>query len=260
MDYKQFREWDKKFYQQLKQVTKARKLKLSAEHDIYKKDAPYFYRAFYWIEKVEDGKAEIDLDITIKYYRFDELQYGILRPGNELHFTDKIRANSGALCHTKFPRMKQTFECDGSEESITKLCEDLLDFLKNYSADFLAEVAVKHGDLNGYYIAHKEENPRLAGLAYLDRGDINGAVECFLSPNIDGEHSIWSVEIHTEEQRRRALENGKQIFATQCIHRNRKEQFNDFAVALKNGLEWNQDRAMYGLLAAERDTTAGSSE
>ena len=255
MDHKQFREWDKKFYQELKKATKGRKLKLSAEHDIYKKEGPYFYHAFYWLREVEDGKAEITLDITVKYHRFDELNYGIIMPGNELRFTDKIRANSGALCHASFPRMTKIFACDGSEEAIPRLCEDLLDFLKTYASDFLAEVTAKYGDLNGYYIAHKDENPRLAGLAYLDRGDIQGAIECFSSPDIGGEHSVWSVTITTDEQRRRALENGKQILSDNSIWRSRKEQYNDYAVALKNGLEWNRDRAMCGLLAEERNMT-----
>lgn len=92
-------------------------------------------------------------------------------------------------------------------------------------------------------------------MAYLDRGDIDSAIECFSSPNMDGANSIWSVDIYTDEQRRRAQESGEQIFVSQygeSIHRNRKEQFLDYAIALKNGLEWNYDRAMYGLLAEER--------
>ena len=38
----------------------------------------------------------------------------------------------------------------------------------------------------------------------------------------------------------------------ESIYRSRKEQFMDYAVAVKNGLEWNHDRAMYGLLNNER--------
>jgi len=37
------------------------------------------------------------------------------------------------------------------------------------------------------------------------------------------------------------------------IFRSRKEQFIDDAVALKNGLEWTYDRAMFGLLPEERE-------
>ena len=113
---------------------------------------------------------------------------------------------------------------------------------------------VSFRDLDGYYIAHKDEMPRLAGLAYLDRGDIDGAAECFSSPNMDGENHVWSVKIQTDEQRRRAQENGVKIHTAygESIYRSRKEQFMDYAVAVKNGLEWNHDRAMYGLLNNER--------
>lgn len=254
MDNEQLRQWEKKFYQALKIATKARKIKLSAEHDIYKKADPYFHSAFYDVSRIEDGRADIKLDITVKYHRFDELQFGIVSPGNSLRFTDKIRANSVSQCLAGFPRMTQAFAYDGSEESIPNLCEDLLDFLKKHCSDFLTMVEREYGDLDGYYIAHKDDMPRLAGLAYLDRGDPNGAIECFSSPNMDGENSVWSVEIQTDEQRRRAQENGTRIYTVygESIHRNRKEQFVDYAVALKNGLEWTRDRAMYGLLDEER--------
>ena len=254
MEYKELKKWEKKFYQALKLAAKARKIKLSAERDIYKRIDPYFYHAFYSIINVEAGKVSISLSITVKYHRFDELEYGILSPHHPLHFTDKIRANSGARCNAAIASKVQKFDCDGSEESIPKVCEDLLDFLKQYCSDFLAMVERKYGDLDGYYIAHKDEMPRLAGLAYLDRGDIDGAAECFSSPNMDGENHVWSVRIQTEEQRRRAQENGVKIHTAygESIYRSRKEQFMDYAVAVKNGLEWNHDRAMYGLLKNER--------
>jgi hypothetical protein len=66
---------------------------------------------------------------------------------------------------------------------------------------------------------------------------------------------FWSVNIYTDEQRCRAQANGTQIFCTsygESIHRNRRDQFLDYAVALQNGLEWTAERAMYGLLPEER--------
>ena len=65
-------------------------------------------------------------------------------------------------------------------------------------------------------------------------------------------HHGHPILIH--EQRRRAQENGVKIHTAygESIYRSRKEQFMDYAVAVKNGLEWNHDRAMYGLLNNER--------
>ncbi|MBR0377725.1 MAG: hypothetical protein IJI04_04835, partial [Lachnospiraceae bacterium] len=80
MEYKELKKWEKKFYKALKLAAKARKIKLSAERDLYKRIDPYFYHAFYSIINVEAGKVSISLSITVKYHRFDELEYGILSP------------------------------------------------------------------------------------------------------------------------------------------------------------------------------------
>lgn len=253
MTYKQF---DKKLYQAMKVATKSRKIKLSAEHDIYKKIDPYFFNVFYNSGEIIEGKINITLDISVKYHRFDELQYSIINPSDSLRFTDKIRANSGAMCYAGFPRIVQRFDYNGTEEALPKLCEDILDFLEKYYADFLTMVKNEYGDLGNYYIANKEKEPRLAGLACLDKGDFQGAIECFSHPNMDGQHQVWSVDIHTSEQRRRAEASGMKILCTsydESIHRNRKDQFVDYAIALQNGLEWNDERAMYGLLPEERE-------
>ena len=247
---------DKLFYQAMKVETKKRKLKLSAERDIYKKEGPYFFCVFHHIQKMTEGKIGITLDISVKCHRYDELQYNIINPGDPIRFTDKIRANSGAKCHVAFPRFVQYFNYDGTEEMLPKLCEDLLDFLEKYYTDFLTMVEKEYGDLGNYYVANKDVNPRLAGLACLDKGDFQGAVECFSHPDMDGQRQVWSVEIETDEQRRRAEASGMKILRTsygEGIFRNRKDQFIDYAIALQNGLEWNAERAMYGLLPEERE-------
>lgn len=246
---------DKMLYQAMKAAAKMRKIKLSAEQVLYKKVDPYFFDVFYHIGEITEGKIDVTLDISVKYHRFDELQYSIINPSKPVRFTDKIRANSGAMCNAGFPRMVQSFYFNGNEEAIPQLCEDILNFLEKYYSDFLAMTEKEYGSLGDYYIANRDTMPRLAGLAYLDKGDFQGAAESFLHPNMDGKSSIWSVYIHTDEQRRRSQESGTQIFHTsygESIDRSRKEQFADYAIALQNGLEWTNDRAMYGLLLEER--------
>ena len=66
MEYKERKKWEKKFYQALKLAAKARKIKLSAERDIYKRIDPYFYHAFYSIINVEAGKVSISLSIKFQ--------------------------------------------------------------------------------------------------------------------------------------------------------------------------------------------------
>lgn len=249
----------KALYQAMKSAARARKIKLSAQHDLYKKESPYFYHAFWWPEEFASGRIGMSLDITVKYHRFDELQYGILRPDEQPHFTDKLRANSGMLCDASFPRMIRHFDFDGTDAAMPGLCEDLLDFLQDYCAEFLTMVEETYGDLDGYYIANRETMPRLAGLAFLDRGDAAGAAECFSQPNMDGENSTWWVRVETEEQRQRALASGTYLYECPeytAVHRHRRDQFWDYATALKNGLEWTPDRAMFGLLPEERRAAA----
>ena len=271
------KKFDAAFYQAMKTETKKRKIKLSAEHDIYKKIDPYFFNVFYASRhyKDTDGKVVFMFDVSVKYHRFDELQYGILCPGEDFHFTDKIRANSGALCRAAFPRFEEAFDCDGSEESLPGLAAAVLDFLEQYIRDFLRMVRRDYGDLNEYYIANREAMPRLAGLACLDKGDYEGAIECFSHSDMDGQNNQWIVHPETQMQRKRARANGylpqislrksiQNVFVKKTgekqfssgsgsIFRSRKEQFIDYAVALKNGVEWTYDRAMFGLLPEERE-------
>ena len=271
------RQFDEAFYQAMKAETKKRKLKLSAEHIIYKKIDPYFFSVHYRGSHNRDteGNAVFMFEVSVKYHRFDELQYGILCPGNDFHFTDSLRANSGALCHAALPRFEEAFAFDGNEESLPDLAVRVLDYLERYIRDFLQVVERDHGDLNEYYIANREAMPRLAGLAYLDKGDYEGAIECFSLPGMDGQNNQWIVRPETPAQRKRAKANGylpqsslgkaiQQAFAkktgqeqygsgSESVFRSRKEQFIDYAVALKNGLEWTYDRAMFGLLPEERE-------
>lgn len=247
---------NRELYEELKEIVKVYKFRLSAEHDLYKKSDPYFLNAFYFIGSMHDGKVDITLEFSIKYHRFDELQYGIINPAKQVKFTDKLRANSGAMCRAVLVRMEQTFSFDGFEESIPRLGRDIMEFIHAYFTDFLKTVAKEHGSLADYYIANREKEPRLAALAYLDKGWLDEAAECFAHPNMDGENEVWSVKISTDEQRRRAQSSGMKIFVTEfgeSIHRSRKEQFADFSAALQNGLEWNTERAMYGLLPEERE-------
>lgn len=246
---------DKDLFQAMKMAVKPRGYKVFIEQDIYKTVEPYSLNTFYFIHKVEDGKIDIILEFSIKYTRFDELQYSILRPDNHLHFTDRLRANSGMMCRAPLERMVHSFSFDGTDQEIPELCNAILDFIDEYFDNFLSEVLPQYGDLGDYFIAHKETNPRLAGLVCLDRGDMEGAYKCFVHPNMDGANNILTVEINTDEQRLRAEANGEKIFKLPkgySTYRNMRNQLADYAIALKKGLEWTVDRALYGLLPEER--------
>ena len=69
MTYKQF---DKSLYQAMKVAKKSKKIKLSAEHDIYKKIGSYFFNVFYKSGEITDGKIDITLDIYNKEMKVSE--------------------------------------------------------------------------------------------------------------------------------------------------------------------------------------------
>ena len=83
-----------------------------------------------------------------------------------------------------FPRFEEAFDFSGNEESLPDLAMRVLDYLERYIRDFLQMVEREYGDLNEYYIANRDTMPRLAGLACLDRGDYEGAIECFSHPGM----------------------------------------------------------------------------
>lgn len=245
-------ELEKLVYNEMKVAAKKRKIKQSAQQNLYKKEGEYFYNTFWYIGNPTDGKISVSLDFSLKYHRFDELEYSIGRPAEPVKFTDKLRANSGIMCRSYITESLRWYDFDGTEEAITRLCKETLDYIEEFYMNFIKEVEEKYGDLNMYFIANKDSSPRLAGLAYIDRGDAKGALECFSKLAKIG---YWFVEIKTDEQRHRANMNNMKISSNssgETSRREMNEQFVDYAIAMMNGLEWNTNRAMYGLLPEER--------
>ena len=240
------------FYETMKGVAKQRKIKASPQHDLYKKDEPYFYHAFYAFDSFhsyekETGFATTILDIAVKYCRFDELRWGIIQPGNDLKFTDKVRANSIAACNASFPRKKVRFKYDGSENGLRQLCGDILDYLEKFYSDFFESIDRDYGTLEEYYIANKEENPLLAGLVYIERGQFQNAEKCFRLPNMSCKNSTTSISPVTKEQLARVSCSCERPHS-----RSDYERLLDYTIAMQYDVEWKRETADYGLLPEER--------
>lgn len=59
---------DQKIYAVMKIEAKARKIKLSAQQDLYQKADPYFLRTFYFCQGLSDnGDVLFSVDIGVKY-------------------------------------------------------------------------------------------------------------------------------------------------------------------------------------------------
>lgn len=239
-------------YEAMKTAAGKRKIKASPQHDLYKKVEPYFFNAFYTFDTrhpldTETGKIGIILDIAVKYCRFDELRWGIISPGSDLKFTDKVRANSLANCCANLPRRSILFDYNGSEDDLYPLCDRILDWLEDFYREFLASVKREHGSLEEYYLTHREDNPLLAGLVYIERGQYREAEECFRLPNMYGRHNCTSIKPVTEEQLARVKAS------CECSYlRNDCERLLDYAIAMQHGVAWTEETARYGLLPEER--------
>lgn len=239
-------------YEAMKAAAKQRKFKASPQHDLYKKDGPYFYHIFYAFDPAgqrmqEAGTVGMILDITLKYCRFDELRWGIISPGSGLKFTDKVRANSVTACRAAFPRKSVVFRYDGSEAGLPQLCADILDWSERFYAKFFETLNQEYGTLEAYYLAHKEDTPLLAGLVYIERGQYKEAEECFRLPNMDCKHSCTPIYPVTEEQKTRARAS--------CERPNSRSDYErllDYTIAMQYHVEWTEETANYGLLPEER--------
>lgn len=242
-------------YEAMKIAAGKRKIKASPQHDLYKRIEPYFFHTFYSFDTrrppdKESGKVGIILDIAVKYCRFDELRWGIISPGSDLKFTDKVRANSLAMCYASLPRKSILFDYDGSENDLYRLCDEILDWIDHFYQEFLASATREYGSLEEYYLAHREDNPLLAGLVYIERGQYREAESCFRLPNMSGKHNCTSIKPTTEEQLARVKASCERSYL-----RSDYERLLDYTIAMQHGVEWTEETARYGLLPEERQGT-----
>jgi len=237
-----------RLYQAMKTAAKGRKVKASPQHDLYRMGGPYFFHAFYFWrnEAAADGKVEIGIDISVKYWRYDELQYSITDPESSFRFTDKTRANSVVMCRAELPRIERPFSWDGSDGTLLELCESILDWITAYQMNFVETAEREYGGLDGFYIAHEAEYPLLAGLTYVERGLYADAERCFRSPKMSYAGLKFTVVPETEEQKRRLERYGYSRESGFC-YRDMKSVFIDYAVAKQRGLDWNRDLRNFGL-------------
>ena len=158
-----------------------------------------------------------------------------------------VRANSIAAREASFPRNSISFKYDGSKDGLRQLCEDILDLLEKFYRDFFKSIEKNYGTLEEYYIANKEDNPMLAGLVYIERGQFQNAEKCFRLPNMSCKNSCTSIKPVTKEQLARVSASCEQPY-----RRSDHERLLDYTIAMQHGVKWTEETAAYGLLPEER--------
>ena len=109
-------------------------------------------------------------------------------------------------------KKKVRFKYDGSENGLSQLCGDILDYLEKFYRDFFESIDRDYGTLEEYYIANKEENPLLAGVVYIERGQFQNAEKCFRLPNMRCKNSCTSIRPVTKEQLARVSVSCEQLY------------------------------------------------
>ena len=236
----------------MKVIAKENGVKLSAQNDLYKMQAPYFVNVFFceYPVKNKPGKINIHLVYELKYAYFDDLTLYIIECEPVTKLTDKVRANSIIKCDSKILQEYFDFDFDGKEESYPDLAERVFEHIKDRYREFFDDVEKNYGNLENYFTSNKEQYPRQAALVYIHNGDYINAEKCLkmMPPKM---YCMQTIHPQTEEQRQRLISSNAQPWGD-AYHRDDMDCHLDFIVAKLNGLEWTAERATYGLLDAER--------
>ncbi len=119
--------------------------------------------------------------------------------------------------------------------------------MEKFYSDFFESIDRDYGTLEEYYIANKEENPLLAGLVYIERGQFQNAEKCFRLPNMSCKNSTTSISPVTKEQLARVSCSCERPHS-----RSDYERLLDYTIAMQYDVEWKRETADYGLLPEER--------
>lgn len=232
-------------------VYKPLKIKASAEHDLYKMQGDVFWNAFYCddflpAEQRKVGVEGFRIDLSVKGDHYDELQYYIIHPHDEFHFTDKVRANSGAMCRAQTISRKYALPFNAENPDYDFIAQELLKNILSELQNVLS-AAERTGGLNEYFIAHAQEYPRLAGLACIEKQDYDQAVEIFTNAN--DFHELFLIRPETDEQRLRLCKSmPEQAQADRKVfQRDYRYVYLDYCRAMQHGIVWNGNLAAYGL-------------
>ncbi|MBQ5311230.1 MAG: hypothetical protein ILP19_04225 [Oscillospiraceae bacterium] len=240
-----------KLYQAMKAIAKSNGFKASPEHDLYRMHPPYFLNAFYWeLTDKKAGKMAMNVSYDVKYPYFDDLKLYITDPCSDIKMTDKVRANSVIMVHSRIEDEKFEFDHDRSDGSYTRIAEKTFERIEKWYRDFFAKVNAMPDDLEGFFTSSCEKYPMQALFVYLHKECYDKAAECLkLLP--DKLHSLRTIIPQNDEQVQRLLDSGAEKTGN-TFFRDDMDCIIDYIAAKKNGLEWTADRARCGLLREER--------
>ena len=162
--------------------------------DIYQKQGDYFW----YVDYHDDGPSSkaIRFENYIKLWSYDELLFSIVRPGEEIRFTDMLRLEGfHAMWSYKISEKKYEMPCVLKElyaldpEVLSGWCSAVFDECYQVIRRFIAEVEEKYGDLNGFHIHNYERNRINAAFAHIARGEYEQALRLLKKAYNRGEYT-----------------------------------------------------------------------
>jgi hypothetical protein len=240
-----------KVYQAMKVMAKSKGVKASPQHDLYKMYSPDFLNVFYWEDY--DKKAQkltMKIEYEAKCDYFDELKLYIVELDSATKITDKVRANSVIKVRSLVGEDSLDFDCDGSDEAYSGICETTFSHIEEWYQKFFTEVKDKHGDLERFFLDNKEEYPMQALLIYIRQEKYKEAEACL--ENIPKKsYSSRTVAPGNDEEKQRLIDSNAENLGSIYL-RDDMDCIIDYITAKNRGLEWTKERARFGLLKEER--------
>ena len=123
-------------------------------------------------------------------------------------------------------------------------------YVKENNVESFDDVKNNYGDLENYFISHRDEFLMQAVFVYINQKKYELAEECIrkLPQKLNSSRLITP---KTKKQEISLIESNAESFGDSFL-RDDMDCIIDYVVAQKKGLEWTPERARYGLLKEER--------
>lgn len=213
----------------LKEIARPRKVKVSRKClGMYKKEKSVFWRA----EIREDysylgeGNCYV-LKVSIKPLVYDDLRFAITEPGENIKYTDVLRANRGFAFYEFFnkPYIIEDNEAEKSER-LNEIAKQIFEDTMVAVSDFLKMIDAKHGDFHHYIISLRNDEPMLAGLSCMALQEYSAAINCFSQAECTGRY--WNL----------AYGALSRLFHNVCI---------DYCTIMLIGSQWKKEYVFSGI-------------
>lgn len=173
----------KRLLDELKSEAKQYKIKVSQNcFGMYKKEPSFFWRSVIRQDYSYSGEGILyRVEVSVVPPEFDDIRFMVTNPGEAIKFTDNLRANRGFAF---YPISERTYLYSDSEnyndsETLRNLAVSIINSVRCDISEFIKRLHDEYGDIFHYLVSLREQEPIMAGLAYIHFKDYSQAIDCF---------------------------------------------------------------------------------